>query len=172
MKLHEEFKEYENLWEATEAEDLANEACLWTTPEGNQIDLNDPTEVQKEIDHLVELYKIKLAKENKEFDGRYKPETLDKLVSLYREHFTEILGLVKEYMQSDREAVSREELSKLAKEDSLVIKVLTERTKLSKDEIKNISRQLDAYFVKATRSAKGDLAKLEKDLRKNYYFVD
>ena len=63
MKLHEEFKRYENMWEANEEfklnEDSSAEAAtplLWKNQEGIEIDLNDPVAIQQELDTHRQRY--------------------------------------------------------------------------------------------------------------------
>ena len=60
MKLYEEFKLYENMWDSlTEAN---NQKLLWINPDGIEIDLNDPSAYQKELDTEKTRYQLYLRK--------------------------------------------------------------------------------------------------------------
>lgn len=52
MKLHEEFKEYENLWEAAEENKTS---LMWTLPNGEEIDLNDDGALTAEQERVVAI---------------------------------------------------------------------------------------------------------------------
>ncbi len=51
MKLHEEFKEYENLWESTDT--VSTTSLMWTLPNGEEIDLNDEAALQAEQERVA-----------------------------------------------------------------------------------------------------------------------
>ena len=52
MKLHEEFKEYENLWEAAE---VSTTSLMWALPNGKEIDLSDEKAVAAEQERVVAI---------------------------------------------------------------------------------------------------------------------
>jgi hypothetical protein len=65
MKLHEEFKLFEKLWESdgsvdTEPTSTSSEPRLWKNPDGVEINLDDPIAVYKEIKAERERYQAKL----------------------------------------------------------------------------------------------------------------
>jgi hypothetical protein len=51
MKLHEEFKEYEKLWESTEA--VGTTSLMWMLPDGTELDLNDAKAIQAEVNKVI-----------------------------------------------------------------------------------------------------------------------
>ena len=54
MKLFEEFKEYENMWNSLN--DSQEPKLLWINPDGIEIDLSDPDAFQKELDKEKKRY--------------------------------------------------------------------------------------------------------------------
>lgn len=54
MKLFEEFKLYENMWDSLN--ESQEPKLLWINPDGIEIDLNDPAAFQKELDKEKKRY--------------------------------------------------------------------------------------------------------------------
>lgn len=60
MKLFEEFKLYENMWDSLN--ESQEPKLLWINPDGIEIDLNDPVAFQKELDTEKTRYQLYLRK--------------------------------------------------------------------------------------------------------------
>ena len=62
MKLYEEFREYDSLWEGPQEELNEANPHLWTMPDGTKVDLSDKRNISKERDRYLELTKGKSVK--------------------------------------------------------------------------------------------------------------
>lgn len=58
MKLFEEFKQYESMWDSLN--EAVEQKALWLNPEGVEIDLNDPAVFQKELEDEKRRYQLYL----------------------------------------------------------------------------------------------------------------
>ena len=95
MKLYEEFKLYETLWE-----DMSK--CLWTTPDGREIDLNNPSDIEKEVDILVQIAEQDYSNYNNKLTADGKPaRDFSKVLTSEREVIKLKLDRLKKAINAD-----------------------------------------------------------------------
>ena len=118
MKLYEEFKEYENLWENVETENTTS--LMWKLPDGTELDLNDAEATRAEINKVIAKEDELKAQGELEYSyGKFDAYDLSELLSTLR--FTLNFIYNKEILDSDKTTTMI--INKLKKHTDLATKV-------------------------------------------------
>lgn len=88
MKLHEEFKEYENLWESTDT--ASTTSLMWTLPNGEEIDLNDEAALQAEQERVAAVVDNLLTQDKLNSTFRLRAKDVKVILTEIRERLIKI----------------------------------------------------------------------------------
>ena len=183
MKLHEEFREYETMWELEEDASEPTKtsgSAIWTTPDGRKINLNSNKEVDAEVKRWREQrvkaieQSVNDSEDSNEITQERKQQYIEHELAIEERRFRELLRTIRYFLNRDGRAPA-EVIAKIKEENQKIVDKLYAAEVcyhfddyLSKRVILDMLNEYDLEQVKVSKDNKVQLRYFEKEFKEFY----